>query len=192
MRGADGDEDAGFANFQAAEAVGDGDTVDGEFFVDLGADFVDLGEGHGFVGFVVEIERGAAVRVVANAAVEGDDRAVFGGADVANQGRGVDGLANEGEEVGVGWAGHAVYLAAAHGRQERDFVAGMERRAPSGKFLVARGDYGSAETRELGMAGGVASEESFDKRAFGEVDGVFGAADNFLEAAEEEHLDADR
>ena len=34
MRGADGDEDAGFADFQAAETVGDGDAVDGEFLVD--------------------------------------------------------------------------------------------------------------------------------------------------------------
>ena len=43
MSGADGDKDAGFADFQAAEAVRDGHAVDREFFVDGGGDLADFG-----------------------------------------------------------------------------------------------------------------------------------------------------
>src|ERR1700730_11886657 len=171
--------------------MGDGDTVNGEFFMNLVTDFVDLGQSHGFVGFVVEIERAAAVRVVADAAIEGDHGTVFGGADVSDQGRRVDGLANQSEEVGIGSTIHAITFPAAHGGKERDFITGMERRAPSGEFLVAGGHHRGAEARKRGLPGGVPGEEFFDKRAFGDVGGVFGAADDFLETAEKEHLDAD-
>jgi hypothetical protein len=41
------------------------------------------------------------------------------------------------------------------------------------------------------MAAGVTGEEFFDGRAVCEIDGFFRAADNLLEAPEEEHLDAD-
>src|ERR1700751_4107289 len=51
-RGADGDENAGFADLQATETVGGGDAVDRKFLVNFVADFADLCEGHGFVGFV--------------------------------------------------------------------------------------------------------------------------------------------
>jgi len=40
------------------------------------------------------------------------------------------------------------------------------------------------------VGGAIAGEEGFDGRAFGQVDGIFGAADDFLEAAEKEHLDS--
>ena len=80
MRGADRDEDAGLANFEPAEPMHDGDAVDGEFRVNFGGDFSDFRERHRFVGFVVEIERAPAVRMVAHAAVEGDDGTVFGSA----------------------------------------------------------------------------------------------------------------
>lgn len=112
MRRADGDEDAGFADLQATQAMGDGDTIDGEFVVDGGGDFADFGEGHGFVGFVVEIQRAAAVGLVADATVEGNDGAIVRGADVADQGGGVDGLADEQEKIvggcgcGLGRGGH--------------------------------------------------------------------------------------
>ena len=44
--------------------------------MDGGGDFADLGQSHGFVGFVVEVERAAAVGLIAHAAVKGDYRAV--------------------------------------------------------------------------------------------------------------------
>ena len=75
--------------------MSDGDKVYGKFLVNLDADFADFGDGHGFVSFIVEIECAAAVRVIADAAVKSDYGAVFGGADVANQGYVIDGLTDE-------------------------------------------------------------------------------------------------
>jgi len=77
----------------------DGDTVNGELRVNLSADFADFGERHRFVGFVVEIERAPAVRMVADTAVEGDDGTVFGGAEVAYERGGVDRFAAEMKKV---------------------------------------------------------------------------------------------
>src|SRR6266849_3698744 len=81
-------------------------------------------------------------------------------------------------------------LAAAHGREESDFIAGTERRAPSREFLVARGDQRRAETRELRLYVDAAGEEVLDARAFADFDNFFGAARDFLEAAEEKDLHA--
>ena len=101
MGRADGDEDTGLADFQAAEAMNDGYTVDAIFFVELRGDLAHFGESHGFVGFVVEIESGAIVGLIADETVEGDDSAVFGGADVADEGRDVDGITEEVADVVV-------------------------------------------------------------------------------------------
>ncbi len=101
MSRADCDEDAGFADFETAEAMNDCHAVNGEFFVELGGDLMHFGEGHGFVRFVVEIERGPIVGLIADEAVEGDDGAVFGGADLANEGGHVDGIADQLADVVV-------------------------------------------------------------------------------------------
>ena len=107
MRGAGGDEDAGFADFETAEAMDNGDAVNGEFFVQFGRNFSHFGEGHGLVSFVVEVERGAIVGLIADKSVEGNDGTVFGGADVADEGGHVDGLANQLADVVVrGRRGH--------------------------------------------------------------------------------------
>src|SRR6266850_460525 len=101
MSRADSDEDAGFADFETAEAMDDGNAVNGELFVQLGRDFSHFGEGHGFVSFVIEIERGAIVGLIADEAIKGDDGAVFGGADLANEGGHVDGIAYQLADVVV-------------------------------------------------------------------------------------------
>ena len=139
MRGAYGNENTGLANLEAPETMGYGDTVDGKFFVELGGDLRDLGQSHAFVGLIVEVESAAAMGFVADAAVERGDGAIFGTANVADQRGSVDGLAHEEEQViggRRGWSGHMV-LAAADRRQKGNFVTGMERRSPGGKFLVA-------------------------------------------------------
>lgn len=91
--------------------------------------------------------------LVADAAVESDDSAVGSGAHVADQRDGIDGLADEEDEIAGGGVvcggvcelgrrgrhggGLEARLAAAHGRKEGDFVAGEKRGGPSGEFLVA-------------------------------------------------------
>ena len=101
---ADSDEDAGLADFETAEAVRYGNAVDGKVGVDVGGDFAQLRECHRFVRFVVEIERAAAVGVVADASVEGDDGAVGISSNVADERGGIDRVVAELDEV-VGGGG---------------------------------------------------------------------------------------
>ena len=144
MRRADGDEDARFADLQPAEAVNDGDTMDRKSRVHLGSDFTDFGERHGLVRFIVEVERWAAVRLIANATVEGDHGAVFTGTDVADDGGRVDRLDDETKHVIVERS-HRGRLASTDRGEEGDFVAGVERSAPSGEFAIVGGDQRGAE-----------------------------------------------
>jgi hypothetical protein len=189
MRCADGDEDTGFADLKAAEAVNDRDAMDGKFGVHLRGDAADFGEGHGLVGFVVEVEGGTAVRLVADAAVEGDDGSIFAGADMVNEGGSVNGLGDEAENV-VARRSHRGRSTSADWGKKSDFIAGVQCRAPGGEFLIARSDQRGAEAGELGMARAVMGEELLDARTVGEVDGIFRAADDFFEAAEEENFNA--
>jgi hypothetical protein len=106
VRSADGDEDAGFAHFEAAETMDDGYAVNFVFFVELGGDLAHFGEGHGFVGFVVKIKSGAIVGLIADEAVEGDDGAVFGRADVVDECGDIDRVAHELADVVVEGRGH--------------------------------------------------------------------------------------
>jgi hypothetical protein len=188
MRGADGDEDARFADLKAAEAVDDGDAMNWKFGVDLGGDVADFGEGHRLVGFVIEVERGAAMGFVADAAVEGDDGAIFARADMADDGGHVDGLGDETEDV-IAKRSHRGGLASADRGKKSDFIASAERSAPRGKFLIARGDQRGAEAGQLGIAPAVVGEELLDGRAGCELDTVFGAADDVFKTAEKEDLD---
>src|SRR6266446_5892960 len=68
-------------------------------------------------------------------------------------------------------------LPAAHGRKERDFIAGMKGRVPGGEFLIAGGDERRPVFGKLGIAGGIKSEELFDGGGVGGVDRILGAAD---------------
>jgi hypothetical protein len=107
MGGAYGDEDAGFADFKAAEAVDNSQPMDGEPFVDGVADLANFREGHGFVGLVFEVECTAAVRFVAYETVEGDDGSIVVSADFVGNCRALDGRMDQGEKVVVyGGPGH--------------------------------------------------------------------------------------
>jgi len=192
VRRADGNEYAGVTDREAAKPVDHGDAMDTVFFAELGAYFAHFGEGHGFVGFVVQVESRTIVGLIADETVEGDDGAVFRRAHVAGQRGHVDGLANQLVEVIVEECCHIDASAAAHGWEKRDFVAGAERRIPGGKFLVARSDNGRAVFCELGMARGTESEKLLDRRGVCELDGMLGMACEFLEAAEKEDGDTNR
>jgi len=84
------------------------------------------------------------VRLVANATVEGDDGAVFTGADVADEGSRVNGLDDKTKHVIVE-RGHRARLASADRGKKGDFVASVERSAPSGEFVIVGGDQRRAE-----------------------------------------------
>jgi hypothetical protein len=162
---ADGDEDAGLADFESAEAMRDGDAIDCELCVNVGGDFAQLRERHRFVGFVIKVERAAAVGIVADAAVEGDDGAVGIGADVADERSGIDRMAAELDEVVGGSGGHAgvrLTLTAADGREEGYFIAGLEQSRPSGKFAIAGDGDCASMFGQFGVACDALGEEVLD------------------------------
>jgi len=66
----------------------------------------------------------------------------------------------------------------------------MEGSVPGGEFLIAGGDERRSVFCKLGIAGGIKSEELFDGGGVGGVDRVLGAADEVLEAAEEQDFEA--
>jgi len=77
---------------------------------------------------------------------------------------------------------------AAYRRKKGDFVAGLQRRAPGGEFLIARGHQGAAVASELGPARNEGGEKLLDARTGSELDEFLRSAGYFLEAAEEENF----
>jgi hypothetical protein len=75
--------------------------------------------------------------------------------------------------------------AAAYRRKKSDFVAGLQRSAPGGEFLVARGHQGGAVAGKLWAARNEGGEKLLDTRAGSEFDELFRSAGDILEAAEE-------
>lgn len=130
--------------------------------------------------------------LVADEAVKGNDGTILRGADVADEIGHVNGLAQQLKNVIVERRWHVDALAATHGREECDLVAGMERRIPRSEFLIARGNDRRTIFGKLGMRCGVVGEEMFYRGRFGKFGRIFVAADELFEAAEEENLDADR
>src|SRR2546429_2276893 len=117
----------------------DGHTMDAVLFVKLGGDFAHLGKGHGLVGFIVEVKRAAIVGLIAHEAVEGDDGAVLGSANVTDERAGLDRLANELEDVVIEWRGLRFASATTDGWQENEFLPRAERRIPNRQLPVAGG-----------------------------------------------------
>lgn len=72
-----------------------------KFLVDLFGNFANFAERHGFVSFVVEVERTPALGVISNAAIEGNDSPVFGRADMPDQSGLIDSVAHENEKIGL-------------------------------------------------------------------------------------------
>src|SRR5271157_1124807 len=77
VRRADGNKDACFADVQPSEAMHHGDPVNGKPFVDLRANLPHFRQRHGFVGFILQVSRGPAMRFVAHETIERDDGAIL-------------------------------------------------------------------------------------------------------------------
>ena len=82
--------------------------------------------------------------------------------------------------------------AAAYWGKKGDFVAGLERSVPGGKFLIAGCDQGCAVAREFRATRNKLREEVFDARTGCQLDRFLRTAGNFFQASEEEGLYADR
>jgi len=135
VRGADRDENAGVADFEAAEAVHDRKVMDCEASVNVRGDFAQLGVGHGLVGFVLEIEGALAFEIVAHEAVEDHGGAIFEGLEVEQNFAWLDGFAHQKNDVAVDGG----LLATTYGREEGNLVTWCERGAPLCILLVHGG-----------------------------------------------------
>lgn len=101
MRRTDGHKNTGLANLKPPKPMSDGHKVNRKFLVDLCGDFADFCQRHGLVRFVVEIKRPPSVRMVAHAAIERDDRTIFSGAYMPDQGGLIDWIAHEKKQIGL-------------------------------------------------------------------------------------------
>jgi hypothetical protein len=79
--------------------------------------------------------------------------------------------------------------AAANGREEPDFVAGLQGSVPGSKFLIAGGHQRWAELAELGLGGRTGLEKILDQSAIAKLNGLFGRTAEFAETAEIEDFD---
>src|SRR5260370_29591498 len=134
VRRANGYEQAGFTDFKAPEAVNHGDSMNTVFIVELRADFAHFGQGHGFIRLVIEVKSRAIVGLIANEAIESDNGAVFRGTHVANYRGHLDGLAHQLVDIIVA-SRHWDASAAAHGRDNSEFVTAPHRPHPIADYL---------------------------------------------------------
>jgi hypothetical protein len=87
---------------------------------------------------------------------------------------------------------HSRNLATAHRRKESDLVAGVKRRIPRCKFLIARSDERRTVLGEVWEARNVESEKLLDGRGLGDFERFLGKTDDVFQAPEEQHLHANR
>lgn len=144
-------------------------------------------ERHGFVSFVNEIERFLAARIVADDALEDDERAVRGRFELLHK----LGSANRGADdfTDVAWGGNfgAGSLPSTDGREKGDFIAGRDGRVPFRVLLIYCGGDRWAKAFEFREAAAVTRENVSDARTRREFGAVFAKADDFFQAAEEEN-----
>jgi hypothetical protein len=191
MRCADGDEDAGFTDFEATEAMNDGEAMNGEFFVDGVANFTHFGNCHGLVSLVFKVEGTAAVGFVADKAVERDDRAVVVCADVAGNRGWVDGRVPKGKEVAVcGSFQHGGRLAPAHRGKKGDGITLSHNTVPGSKFLVSRSHERTAKRSQFRKPNSVTIKQAGEGNAVSNFEGFFGDSGEFSQATEKQHLEA--
>ena len=133
------DVHAGFSNFKAAETVDDGDAMDGEIFVEMRGDLLNLGQGHGLVSLVFEIEGAAVLGMVADASVKDDDGAIGIPANEGCQCERVYGFVNNRDYI-RGRGGHGYTSAATYGGQEGNFITSRKGSVPGREFLITGGD----------------------------------------------------
>ena len=191
MGGAYGDVHAGFCNFEAAKAVDYGDAMDGEVIVKVRCDLLNLGQGHGLICFVLEVEGAAVFGMVADEAVKDNDGAIIIAANMGRQCNRVDGFVNQRSDISGGRR-HGYTSATTYGREEGNFIAGMKSGVPGRELLIAGGDQRRTVLFQFRVMAGVLGKKRFDIGLDSKVYGFMGTPEDFFQAAEKQDLDADR
>ena len=160
MRGAYGDEDAGFANFKPPQAVHDSHTVNREFFMDVAANLPHLRNRHGFVGLVFEVQSAATMGLITGKTVEGHDRSILICTDVLKNRCHVDWRMEEFKAIIFsGWIHRGCASASTDRREKGNIIVGRKARVPGGKLLIARSHQRGTKVGQLRKARPVAIEQ---------------------------------
>ena len=83
-----------------------------------------------------------------------------------------------------------IALTAANRREKRNFIAGMQGRAPRRKFLIPRRNERRTKASQLGVTGAIPRKQFLDRRTVAQLGTIFRPSHNFLEPAKKKHLDA--
>jgi len=189
MRGANGDKHAGFTDLEVAEAVENRHAVDGVGVMQVRADFAHLGERHGFVGFIFQIEGAASVGFIAHEAIECDDGAILIGAHVVYRNACVNRRSQQFAPVVGGCRGHRELASTSADRRKKgNVIASGKRRLPGSKLLVAGSDEGRAKAGKGWKAALVAVEQVGQRGTLGDLDGLFRDSGQLPDSPEEQHL----
>jgi hypothetical protein len=129
--------------------------------------------------------------MVADESVKGHNSAIAIPANMRCQSDGVYRFVNQRSDIGGG-RGHEYTSATAYGRQEGNFIAGMEDSVPRRELLIAGGDQRRAILLKFGVTADVLGKKRFDICLGREVYGFVRASGDFFQASEKQNLDADR
>ncbi len=190
MRGAYRDVHAGFADLEAAKAVDYGDAMDRELIMEVRGDLLNFDKSHGLVCFVLQVESATIFGMVADEAVKDNNGAIAVAANMSCERGWVYGFVNQHSDISRG-RGHGYTSAAAYGREEGNFVAGMKSRVPRCELLITGGDQRRAVLFQFGVMAGVLGKKRFDIGLDRKVYGLLGTPEDFFQAAEKQDLDAD-
>src|SRR5581483_5003157 len=93
------DQHAGFTNLESSKTVDDCNITNRKCSVGFVREFLHLLEGHGFVCFVVEVERSASAAIVSNNSFKGGDSTVWRTPDCSDYFGGFDLIVNDTDMV---------------------------------------------------------------------------------------------
>jgi hypothetical protein len=165
--------------------------MDGKLIVEVRGDLLNLGQSHGLVSLVLEVEGAAVSGMVADESVKDNYRAVSIAANLSSQGGRIYGFVNQRSDIGGGRR-HGYTSATAYGWQEGNFIASMKNGVPRCELLIAGRDQRRAVLLKFGVTAGILGKEGFDIGLGRKVDGFLGASGDLFQAAEKQNLDADR
>jgi hypothetical protein len=168
-----------------------GEAMDGKVIVDVGGDLLNFGQSHGLVCFVLEVEGAAVFGMIADESVKDNNSAIFIAANIRCESGRVYGFVNQRSDISGGRR-HGYTSAAAYGRQEGNFIAGVKSGVPRCELLIAAGDQGRAVLFQFRVMAGVLCKKRFDIGLDRKVYGFLGTPEDFFQAAEKQDLDADR
>src|SRR5882762_14005 len=179
------DEDAGFADLQASEAMDYFHIADFEFGQGLEGKFLHFLERHGLVGFILQVQRLATASVVADDALEDGGGAVFGTLEDIGDGCGVDGVADQGAmRTACG-----CIRATGDRRKQSDFVSCLEYVRSSCELLIDRHRDARQVPLQFGRGGCAVIQQICQGGSLRQLECLRGAAAEVFQNTEEEDAD---